>query len=326
MEHEGAVQMAKTPQKFCADCHADLKDKLADTKLGNAGDFGTLHPQFRPAVIVQPGEHPVVKRIAIDAKPLQETGLVFPHAVHLSATNSVGRMAVSMGQAKAGKGLDCAGCHAADGNGGFRQVSMEENCQSCHSLAFGRSGGVVRTLRHGNAAQALAELRDYYATHGSASAAPADLGGRRRPGDFAASSMHATYGGSHGDATGAIFGKGGLCSECHVIQKQGGGFDVAPVSLSNSYLVHGTFDHRAHMSQTCASCHAASTSNDAREVLLPGIDSCRSCHVGAASAASGKVVSSCAMCHSYHILPTTTPRHSPATQKVAALIPPRRWP
>ena len=34
-----------------ADCHADLKTKLPDTKLANAGDFGRSHPQFRPVLI-----------------------------------------------------------------------------------------------------------------------------------------------------------------------------------------------------------------------------------------------------------------------------------
>ena len=47
--------MPVTAQKFCTDCHAELKARLTDTKILDAGDFGTDHPQFRPAVRDQRG-------------------------------------------------------------------------------------------------------------------------------------------------------------------------------------------------------------------------------------------------------------------------------
>ena len=50
-EHEGAGQMPATQQRFCTDCHAAMKDRLKDTRLADAGDFGTSHPPFQANLI-----------------------------------------------------------------------------------------------------------------------------------------------------------------------------------------------------------------------------------------------------------------------------------
>jgi len=64
-------------------------------------------------------------------------------------------------------------------------------------------------------------------------------------------------------------------------------------------MMNGWFDHAAHRTEKCESCHAAPRSHDARQLLLPKIDSCRTCHGG--EKAKADVPSGCAMCHSYHI-------------------------
>ena len=304
-EHEGAGRMEPTAQKFCADCHSTMDARLTDTRWINAGDFGTDHPQFRPAVVREPGPRPRTERVSLDRKPKERSGLVFPHALHLSRTNAVARMA-------GGGGMTCAGCHAGDGKGGFKPVEMEAGCRSCHSLAFGRDGGGVRNLPHGSAQQVVATLRGHLAASGPV--APVGLGGaaRRRPGDFAAASIAATYGravATDGVADArrirAVFQPGGACFDCHrVVAPNSAGsldFRIAPVSVTDRYLAHGWFDHRAHAKQTCASCHAAPTSNDAADVLLPPIAQCRTCHVGAdATPKRGQVATACATCHEYH--------------------------
>ena len=61
----------------------------------------------------------------------------------------------------------------------------------------------------------------------------------------------------------------------------------------------GWFDHKAHETESCESCHAARTSHTAADVLLPKIESCQRCHGGEDSHKS--VPSSCAMCHDYHM-------------------------
>jgi hypothetical protein len=303
-EHEGAGPMQPTPQAFCTDCHGSLKDRLKDTKLANAGDFGTAHPQFTALVQYNPGQHPSFTRASLDARPMDDSGLKFPHDIHLSKTGGVARMARTLGGY--GDALACKDCHRPTADGvRFLPVDMERDCQSCHSLAFETIGGTVRTLRHGQPEQVIADLRAYYRS--TAPAQPLALGGmtRRRPGDYAQGRVYHAYFGAAAarpsradDAIRAVFSKGGACYDCHIITNNGS-WQVTPVHQPMRYMMKGWFDHKAHSTETCQSCHAAPKSHDARQLLLPGIDSCRTCHGGEKSKAD--VPSSCAMCHSYHV-------------------------
>lgn len=304
-EHEGAGPMQPAPQAFCNDCHGTLKDRLKDTKLANASDFGTAHPQFSALVQYNPGKHPSFTRASLDAKPMDDSGLKFPHDVHLSKTGGVARMARTLGGY--GDALACKDCHKPTADGvRFLPVDMERDCQSCHSLAFETIGGTVRTLRHGQPEQVIADLRAYYRS--TSPATPLSLGGmaRRRPGDYAQGRVYHAYFGAVAarpsradDAIRAVFSKGGACYDCHTVTGGGINWQVTPVNQPMRYMMNGWFDHKAHSTETCESCHAAPKSHDARQLLLPGIDSCRTCHGGEKSRAD--VPSGCAMCHSYHI-------------------------
>ncbi|MBX9858795.1 MAG: cytochrome c3 family protein [Sphingomonas sp.] len=312
-EHEGAGAMPPTRQAFCSDCHADLKRQLADTKLGNAGDFGKVHPQFSPVVMTAPGEKPVLQRVSLDAGPKENSGLKFPHKLHLSGSGGVARMAQRLGaQNGFGSALACKDCHTPSADGTrFLPVSMERNCAACHSLGFEQIGGTVRTLRHGAPEQVIADLRAFYRS--TPATRPIDLGGmvRRRPGDNAQGQVARVYNAaaisrpaSAEAAIRAVFSKGGACYDCHVIappSASGKGWDVVPVHQSLRYMFHGWFDHAAHRTEKCESCHAAPQSTEAADLLVPGIKTCRTCHGGEAS--SAKVPSSCAMCHRYHLTP-----------------------
>ncbi len=315
-EHEGAGPMQATPQAFCTDCHGTLKDRLKDSKLANAGDFGTAHPQFTANVMTAPGGypniHPTFQRLSLDAHPRNDGGLKFPHNVHLSMTGGVARMARTMkAQYGFGDALACKDCHKPTADGvRFLPVTMEANCQMCHSLAFENIGGTLRTLRHGQPDQVVADLRAYYRSTGPAQ--PIALGGmaRRRPGDYAQGQVYHAYFGAaaarpaQADAAiRAVFSKGGACYDCHTVTPPGAngnrGWTVTPVTQPMRYMQKGWFDHAAHRTQTCESCHAAGKSGKATDLLLPGIATCRTCHGGEQSKAD--VPSGCAMCHSYHI-------------------------
>ncbi|WP_022683906.1 cytochrome c3 family protein [Sphingobium bisphenolivorans] len=310
-EHEGAGPMQPAPQAFCTDCHGSLKDRLRDTKLVNASDFGRDHPQFSALVQRMNGIHPDFSREPIDGRLTDDRNLKFPHDVHLAKTGGVARMARTLkAQAGYGDALACKDCHRPTADGvRFLPVDMERDCQSCHSLAFETIGGTVRTLRHGQPDQVIADLRAYYRSTGPAR--PVALGGmaRRRPGDYAQGQIYHAYFGAVAarpsradDAIRAVFSKGGACYDCHVVTPPGvngeASWGVLPVNQPNRYMTKGWFDHRAHSTETCESCHAAPKSHDARQLLLPGIDSCRTCHGGEKSSAD--VPSGCAMCHSYH--------------------------
>ena len=314
-EHEGAGKMEPTAQKFCTDCHASLNARLKDTKLPNAGDFGTQHPQFRPAIVVDPTTvKPTLLRVSLDAKPLEDNGLKFPHAIHLSKVNGIARMAQTMkAENEFGNALACKDCHVKTADGTrFKPVEMEQNCQMCHSLGFDNVAGTVRTLRHGEPLQVAADLRAYY--RATSPTRPINLGGmvRRRPGNYALAETAQDYAvgiqawPKRGEsAVRSVFTKGGACFDCHAITQTPAGWNVRKVVQPARYMNKGWFDHNAHRTETCQSCHGAETSNLASDVLLPDLKSCRTCHVGGTGATlhsvKKPVESSCAMCHEYHV-------------------------
>jgi len=60
-------------------------------------------------------------------------------------------------------------------------------------------------------------------------------------------------------------------------------------------MPHARFDHRAHQLATCTSCHAATTSRETSDVLMPSIATCQACHTPRTGAEAR-----CFECHGYH--------------------------
>lgn len=310
-EHEGAGPMEPTADKFCVNCHGDLKERLTDAKLGNATDFGSAHPEFRPAIMTVAGAHPAWERVSLKNNPTEDSGLKFPHALHLSRQGGVARMAQTMKQEQGfGDALVCKDCHTPTADGvRFQPVDMEKDCAMCHSLAFEEVGGTVRTLRHGEPEQVIADLRAYYRSTGPAR--PISLGGmaRRRPGQYAEGQLYHAYFGAAASrptkadqAIRAVFSKGGACYDCHVVAPPpaagSSAWRVLPVQQTTRYMQKGWFSHDAHKTERCENCHAAGQSSRASDLLLPGIATCRTCHGG--PQAKADIPSNCALCHSYH--------------------------
>ncbi|HEX8621902.1 MAG TPA: cytochrome c3 family protein [Allosphingosinicella sp.] len=304
-EHEGRQAMPATAQRFCADCHGALRSKLPDTKLADAGDFGRSHPDFQPVLIAGwSGDRALLRRLPPAQGAREDSGLKFPHAMHLSKSNGVAQMARRLGAYGFGQALECKDCHDPSPDGArFQPVDMEEDCAMCHDLAFDRVGGTVRTLRHGQPAQVVADLRDFY--RGRSAPPPPVLApaARRRPGDAPDLRNRIQFARGPGSAERAIrgvFSPGGACFDCHRVEARGGlDFRIHPVAFPLRYLHKGWFDHRAHATQGCSGCHAAERSNAAADLLIPDLASCRTCHGGEGS--SKPVPSSCAMCHDYHM-------------------------
>ena len=320
-EHEGPQQMLPTRQQFCSDCHTDLNGRLPDTRLGDASNFETQHPQFQPSVLVRwDGEAPRVQRLSLDRNPREASNLRFPHALHLNPTGGVAQMGRRLGPRYGfGQQLECRDCHLPTPDGvRFQPVDMETDCGMCHSLAFETIGGVVRTLRHGEPRQVVADILSF----ARGNRTPADLGGgpRSRPGDVnqirAAIQFAQARSAASPRAIAAVrqaFTPDGACGECHQVQAPAAGFDfrIRPVAFPVRYMLHGWFDHRPHQnaqrpgramltgSQACLSCHVATRSNDAADLMIPNVASCRDCHGGETTRLP--VASGCAMCHDYHM-------------------------
>lgn len=74
---------------------------------------------------------------------------------------------------------------------------------------------------------------------------------------------------------------------------------IMPVHLEEHALNHARFDHAAHATSDCSSCHAAGQSKLSADLLLPELASCRECHGDVGSA--NQVPSTCTLCHGFHI-------------------------
>jgi len=308
-EHQGATRMPVTDERFCTNCHSDMSKRIT-TALKDTSDFGKHHPQFEPMLRLAAADGaPMLRRVSLDANAKEDNGLKFPHDLHLSTTNGVAQMAKTLGKGEGyGAPLECSNCHMRDASGSsFTTVKMETACGACHSLAFDQVGGTIRTLRHGDPAQVIADIRAFYRAGAPRNIAYQGME-RRRPGDFASSGQRINFAqtsamhiGNADDAIRAVFSKGGACYDCHSVRATGNPttpFAVAPVSLTRRYLVKGWFDHAAHDTESCTSCHSVKGSHYAADVNLPKLAKCQECHGG--QDAHKEVPSSCAMCHDYH--------------------------
>ncbi len=270
----------------CETCHAQLKMRLSDTTLIDTPDWNK-HPKFRPLVTRGGGEQPAA-RMWLSSNPREETGLIFPHDLHLDPLGGPARQAVALGRARRGSSpVTCASCHQRQGEG-FKPVVMEDACEACHSLAFTRnSAGRLVSLPHEEPAKVKAFL-------------------------------DANYGGGGGIFRSA-FSAGGMCVDCHTISWNGAMPVVAPTHLSQNFMPRGDFNHAidAHGAKSvdeivCRDCHKSPAlkanpaaplwrvSSDAHDLLQPDKAQCDTCHGNPKATKADSAPADCKTCHSFH--------------------------
>ncbi len=73
--------------------------------------------------------------------------------------------------------------------------------------------------------------------------------------------------------------------------------EIADSRITECWLPHAKFDHDAHRGFSCTGCHAkALASTETSDVLVPGIENCRTCHAPGPEHAESR----CFECHTYH--------------------------
>ncbi|WGM40728.1 hypothetical protein [Caulobacter sp. NIBR1757] len=289
----------------CTACHAGLDRRLKDTKLANVADWGR-HPDLRPLVTVSPSPLQV-RRVSMAARPTENSGLIFPHDLHLSRTGGPARMAISLGAGRGyGAPLDCQSCHRDEPKGGnYLPVKMEAACGSCHSIG---------ALPHGDTRR----LVSFFQGGGGVVSRTGPTMGRRRPGD---PEVYSGVTASAAQRIRGLFSPGGTCFGCHGASPPTDGslvWRAGPVRLADAWLTKGTFNHDiAEHSKgpdgqpACATCHAAGKSGTARDLLLPRLATCQSCHGADRAKVKQAAGADCADCHSYHA-PIRPTRKAPA--------------
>ncbi|MCB2106311.1 MAG: hypothetical protein KDE14_01365 [Rhodobacteraceae bacterium] len=304
-EHQGNSTVARSDQKFCVDCHADIKDYSGDTRLRNVTDFGNDHPDFRPTVLVDAALQITERSKTMSGPelPREDASLKFPHDKHLrSEVKHPERGNIS---------LECIDCHEVDAGGAYMlPLSFDRHCHQCHSLKF----DVYipdREMIHGTPETMFKQIRDVYdavALRGGYEEPESPALVRRRPGtpltpeekavvlDWSREKAEQTIKGR--------FGRG-LCEGCHQVfdtplsgGSTGGGWSVEPVSPTHRWFPAAFFSHRSHGDVECGTCHNARASTEAQDVIMPNAAMCQSCHGG--ESAKSRVPSTCVTCHSFH--------------------------
>ena len=302
-EHVGARPIVRGDQDFCGDCHGSLAKVSGNGSLLNATDFGNNHPQFRPTVVVD-GETGKRERISLDKSswPVEHSNLKFPHDRHLKTDG------LRVPGQEARKVMECSDCHRPEPGGvGMAKITMEPHCSSCHRLQF-EPLAPQREVPHAKPDIVVQSLVEFYADmalRGGADFPEAPPSVRRRPGTplTEPARLEALAWAEEKARTTAEFVLSkGVCNSCHEVSRAeaGGGsaWKVKQVTLADRWMPKGLFHHGHHQTVACTSCHNAPASQVARDVLLPGIEVCQTCHGGEKTA--DRVPTTCIACHLFH--------------------------
>ena len=305
-EHEGSDQLVQKDQSMCSDCHGFLGN-LSLTDLNNISDFATDHSEFRATLMPGRGiardDPRAWKRVSLASSRLRhDTGLVFPHDVHLDRRGVKGP--------EGRKVLDCDACHQSDASGNYMiPINMEAHCQSCHRLEFDPDDS-ERELPHSDLLSLRKMLDEYYsltALRGGIreAGAPDAITQRRRPGKAMTreeTEIALAWALQKAEQVALEVVEFRSCNLCHKVERDPAselGWAIPEVNTAQArWLPKGFFAHDEHRSTACETCHDAQASGNSEDVLLPRIAVCRECHGG--QHAEDRLQSTCIECHSFH--------------------------
>ena len=304
-EHNGDQGLLITTERFCSNCHSEILDVAENSKLKNVSNFNE-HPQFRPTLI-KTHQPLTFERVTIDQKkpkPIDRSNLKFPHNKHLKE-NGVrhpnGTRTV----------LQCGFCHEPETGGvALLPVSFEKHCASCHDLKF-EPQAPNREMPHGNISLAKEYIIGTYAEfalrgnfiesntlNDETSTFRKLIGNKPDTKEKEKAALEWAEAKAEEIVQGR-YGRG-LCGECHQIveNKKTGRWDIATVHVPTKWLPKSFFNHKPHKDRECTTCHDATKSEKATDILLPSITTCQECHGGETT--TTKVKSTCTECHGFH--------------------------
>jgi hypothetical protein len=273
VEHQGSFRLAATRDQSCTQCHTDLQTKNERSKVTKRiTSFTGDHPDFAALRSPDPG---TVK---------------FGHAIHMKSGLRGPHGTVQ---------LKCVECHAPAENGYMAPVTYEKHCASCHGLQFDERFSEAAPHKKPEIVIDFVtkQFTAYIAKHPDEvhMADPADpriMRPPRPPARDAAEWIARRVSDSE-----TLFWRKS-CVECHVLNMTQAALPVVQeAAIASRWMNNALFDHRSHQMLNCLECHGrAARSDKTSDVLLPGIDTCRSCHRASADSASA----ACYECHLYH--------------------------
>ena len=309
VEHKGAFRMAATSDAACTRCHANLaaKDKNAPPKFETkVTGFGS-HPEFLVlrAGHMDPGTIKFNEQLHLDTKK----GIRGPHGVVQLKCVDCHRppgvneawpygSGTSMPTEMARRNLKGRLSSAAH----MDPVNYKSHCSACHPLQFDKHIQESAPHREPEVVNGFVvrKLNAYIAAHPDQihTVDELDKGLPSRPPQVVPSNAQEWVAQRLSNAQLRLWRK--TCSECHNLTFPPGADelpDVPSASITKQWLPHSTFDHQAHQTVSCASCHnKAETSKATADVLIPAVKVCQQCHHSGANAAESR----CFECHTYH--------------------------
>jgi hypothetical protein len=294
-DHGGRVELARIDDRFCVECHGNLQTTHGDpTVARSVNPFPAGHPQFAALRAQDPGR------------------ITFNHAVHMKDT---------LRGPDGPERLTCGTCHTPEvlptaanskhpeSTGLMAPISYRLQCARCHPLFFDER--IQEEAPHDAPEQVRAfveaSLADYIRQNPKDLTRP-DTDVRRVPLNFPRPVEAPARTPREWVTRRATFDERILwnktCAECH--QQSSTDQDGLPVyekpNLIRQWMPRAAFSHTPHAMVTCESCHAASGSTKASDVLLPNQAACATCH-----APSRGAEYRCFECHRYHDWTKTHP-------------------
>jgi len=194
-EHNDEDTLAQYSQKVCVSCHSDSElgaehiSALKNKDHAVVTDFEQQHPSFTATMLIsntltsKSGEHitghqsPLLQKSSVtshglkvvqsankeltrkallaDKNSKEQSNLNFSHKLHMDPKG--------INSATSTEVLACANCHEAEKGGlQMKPITMEQHCQSCHTLTFDVEDP-ERVVPHGSPTDVVMMMREYYA-------------------------------------------------------------------------------------------------------------------------------------------------------------------
>lgn len=317
--HSGAIHQARqtfTPQcvdchqthtgktfttvsdRECTVCHANLQVKSGELKVAaHIRSFDQGHPEF-----------------ALERNAIKDPGAIkFNHAFHMKK---------DLRAVKGNVTIACADCHRAANREAWpwgvadvvnasavpsndrrymEPVNYYQHCAACHPLTFDRR--FAEAVPHKEPAVVhdfvVKKFTEWIAAHPEELREPRNQHARiPRSTPAALPNNAAAWVSARVDESEALL-RVKTCKECHAITPADHGIPaIDKARITARWMEHAEFDHSAHQMLLCETCHdKARTSRKTSDLLLPGIQVCRDCHISGRQDAAR---ADCAECHVYH--------------------------
>ena len=321
VEHRGRVNLSAASNESCAECHANLKANAGGTLFAtHINSLEDGHPEI--AVLREKTKDPgtILLNHAVHMKPIRRgpNGPIVqmecadchrPEAVKLAWNYAEAYYVdakISYNEKDElipPKSGTLQARHAQTGRAYMAPVRYATACASCHLLTFDKhfDVGVPHDKPDVVHAFLVSKFQTYIAAH------PAevrvvrdperDLTGKPllpavrvlTPAQWVAERT--------ADAEELLWRK--TCKQCHAIEIAANSSlpRIAPARVTERWMPHARFDHDAHRGFSCTGCHpGALTSKETSDVLMPGLENCKTCHAPGPDHAESR----CFECHTYH--------------------------